>query len=448
MRRNKGITLIALIITIIILLILVGVSLNLVIKGDLFGNAEKAVEGTNAKVKEQQSVVDELMKELEDAQKSEQPGSDEEETLIHNWKYTDSSRAKIRCTCVKCKAFNDGDSTGRTLYIGQQIGDTEKITASSILENNVSGWMYKWDVAVRQEISFESQEVKWVVLGFADENKDGFNETILLTTETPSTGKKTNMQTDSFSTSTKKSVTPIRSNINNEITNFKNKKIIQTKYTEGTNKATIGFGSNYIYNNAVNEVERMCKELYGTDVRSITIEDINNVLGYTPTGAMYYDSNSKIQTTGNFTTKLKNLNTWSTLSAQGTNTPDGTNTKDALGNYILDGYWYQVATNSDNIPIVSSTIGDVPKAMIFGRNNIWGYWIANRGVGAKLNYAYFGIGNVSNGTVNSCSDLTSRSSNNENTLIEYSIRPVKSITEEIPEAGDILNFTTTTATTV
>ena len=49
MRKEKGITLIALIMTIILLLILVGVSLNLLIKGDLFGSAEKAVSGTNAK---------------------------------------------------------------------------------------------------------------------------------------------------------------------------------------------------------------------------------------------------------------------------------------------------------------------------------------------------------------------------------------------------------------
>ncbi len=46
MERNKGITLIALIITIIMLLILVGVSINLTIKGDSFGSAQKAVSGT------------------------------------------------------------------------------------------------------------------------------------------------------------------------------------------------------------------------------------------------------------------------------------------------------------------------------------------------------------------------------------------------------------------
>ena len=69
MRKNNGITLIALIITIIILLILVGVSVNLLIKGDLFGSAEKAVSGTNAKVEEQQTAVDELVGELDEVEK-------------------------------------------------------------------------------------------------------------------------------------------------------------------------------------------------------------------------------------------------------------------------------------------------------------------------------------------------------------------------------------------
>ena len=64
MRKNEGITLIALIITIIILLILVGVSINLAIKGDLFGSAQKAVSGTNDKVAQEQTRVDELMGEL------------------------------------------------------------------------------------------------------------------------------------------------------------------------------------------------------------------------------------------------------------------------------------------------------------------------------------------------------------------------------------------------
>ena len=84
MKKNKGITLIALIITIIILLILVGVSLNLLIKGDLFGSAEKAVEGTNAKVEEQQTAVDELMGELDEVEKEiEEQQRQQEEAEKH-----------------------------------------------------------------------------------------------------------------------------------------------------------------------------------------------------------------------------------------------------------------------------------------------------------------------------------------------------------------------------
>ena len=71
MERNKGITLIALIITIIILLILVGVSINLAIKGDLFGSAEKAVKGTNDKTAQEQTRVDELMGELDKVEKQQ-----------------------------------------------------------------------------------------------------------------------------------------------------------------------------------------------------------------------------------------------------------------------------------------------------------------------------------------------------------------------------------------
>ena len=64
MRKNKGITLIALIITIVIMLILLAVSIDLVIDGKIFTSAEKAVNGTNEKVAQQQGRVDELMGKL------------------------------------------------------------------------------------------------------------------------------------------------------------------------------------------------------------------------------------------------------------------------------------------------------------------------------------------------------------------------------------------------
>ena len=82
--RNEGITLIALIITIIILLILVGVSINLAIKGDLFGSAEKAVSGTNDKTAQEQTRVDELMGELDkvEKQQKEQEEAEKQKNLL------------------------------------------------------------------------------------------------------------------------------------------------------------------------------------------------------------------------------------------------------------------------------------------------------------------------------------------------------------------------------
>ena len=46
MKGQKGITLVALIITIIVMLILVGVSISVALNGDLFGKATSAVDGT------------------------------------------------------------------------------------------------------------------------------------------------------------------------------------------------------------------------------------------------------------------------------------------------------------------------------------------------------------------------------------------------------------------
>ena len=97
--RNKGITLIALIITIIILLILVGVSINLAIKGDLFGSAEKAVEGTNDKTAQEQTRVDELMGELDkvEKQQKEQEEAEKQKNLLgkrvtENTKYVSNGK--------------------------------------------------------------------------------------------------------------------------------------------------------------------------------------------------------------------------------------------------------------------------------------------------------------------------------------------------------------------
>ena len=379
MRKNRGITLIALIITIIILLILVGVSINLAIKGDLFGSAEKAVSGTNDKVAQEQTRVDELMGELEKV---------EAQNAVHNWQYTDSTRAKIRCTCARCKAFNDGDSTGRTLSIGQQIGETESKTASTSITSAKSG-----DES-DQTLTLNVEETKWVVFGYEDKDKDGLNEVLLLTTEHPTTN-------------------------------------------------TITFRGAAGCNNAVDEVNRMCKELYGTNARGMTIEDVNRALGYIPAGGMYY-LNDTYNTTGNLTTKLKDLGDLWTSIKNNNDTyysgkyydpshPEGISDSGvALGEYLLDGYWYR----TDDL---SSNIADSAKAMIFGSSKRnYGYWLASRGVFADSDCAYFGPGFVDYGDASSYGYLFA--SDGYAGYRGFGLRPLVSLTSEIPVAGEILDF--------
>lgn len=390
MRKNKGITLIALIITIIILLILVGVSINLAIKGDLFGSAEKAVSGTNDKVAQEQTRVDELMGELERV---------ESQNAVHNWQYTDSTRARIRCTCTRCKAFNDGDSTGRTLSIGQQIGETESKTASTSITTAKSG--YSSD----QTLELDNEETKWVVFGYEDKDNDGLNEVLLLTTEHPTTNK-------------------------------------------------IAFQGATAYNNAVDEVNRMCKELYGTNARGITIEDVNRALGYTPAGGMYY-LNDTYNTTGNLTTKLKDLGDMWTAIKNNNDTnnsgkyydpshPEGISDNGAvLGEYELNGYFYAIDSTvgaPTGVPQVSSEISATAKAMVFGSSKTnYGYWLASRGVDADSRCARFGPGHVLKGYAGSFDGLFDSYGGDAN-YFEFGLRPLVFLTSEIPAAGEILDF--------
>lgn len=64
MKRNKGITLIALIITVIITLILIGVGVSLVFDTDILEETDRAVEETNNRTSQEQERVDDLMSEL------------------------------------------------------------------------------------------------------------------------------------------------------------------------------------------------------------------------------------------------------------------------------------------------------------------------------------------------------------------------------------------------
>ena len=222
--RNKGITLIALIITIILLLILSAVSVDLVINGNIFIKSEKTVKRANEKTDQQQAIENELFGELNSTKpKGIKSKEIKPKEIIHNFQYTDNTLAELKCECEECKKAN---STGRIYKIGQQI----KLTDSETLLTDTS----------------TATGTEWVVFGREDSNKDGKYETLLITTLAPSTEKLT--------------------------------------LGENGNKAK----SADAYNTGIEQIEAKVKEIYGNDVRAMTIDDVNKTLGYTPAGGMYY----------------------------------------------------------------------------------------------------------------------------------------------------------------
>ena len=294
---------------------------------------------------------------------------------IHNWVRTGDN--------IKCEHCNT------SLIIGQKLNYTTKGgTGSSSISEEKSGIAQaktdgeSWATDLGVQTIHKDSETKWVVLGVEDSNKNGTNETLLLTTLTPTT---------------------------EEIRMY-------------------GYQP---YNHAVEEINRMCKEIYGTDARGMTIEDVNACLQYTAPAGMYYQ-NSKWNSIGNLTTKLKDIPTWDAIKGNH-QTPDGKNTEEALGEYPLDGYWYVADSTvgaATGVPVLPDSTTTATKTLIFGTNNSNRYWLASRGVCANSDYAYFGPGAVRGGDANSFGGLFD--SYGVSLSVELPLRCVVSLRSDIP----------------
>ena len=382
--RNKGITLIALIITIILLLILLAVSVDLVINENIFIKSEKTVKRANEKTDQQQAIENELFGELNSTKpKGIKSKEIKPKEIIHNFQYTDNTLAELKCECEECKKAN---STGRIYKIGQQI----KLTDSDTLLTDTS----------------TATGTEWVVFGREDSNKDGKYETLLITTLAPSTEK--------------------------------------LKLGENGNKTKCA----ELYNTGKEQVEAKVKELYGDNARAITIEDINRTLGYTPVGGMYHDG-SQWQTTGNFTTKLKDLGeTWTKIVNYNTNNcegvfytpahPEGISDNGAeLGEYVLDSYWYSRSS-------VPKDTCNVAKNLVFGTDSSnYFYWLAtfvvcakNAGLWLNQDYAIFAATYVGNWCAGNIVEFFK--SYGDSFEYEIAVRALISLRSEIPELGEVL----------
>ena len=342
LKNKSGITLIALIITIIVMLILVGVVVTVVIQSNLLGTAKTAGDKYKTAYEEESNMSQiEINGKKYDSIEDYLAGV-ESIPEIHNWVRTGDN--------IKCEHCNT------SLTIGQKVNYTKTGAGSSSISEEKSGiaqaktdgqsWATSYGV---QTVNIASDDTKWVVLGVEDSNKNGTNETLLLTTETPTTGK-------------------------------------------------IRMYGYQPYNHAVDEINRMCKEIYGVEARGMTIEDVNACLQYTAPAGMYYQ-NSKWNSIGNLTTKLKDIPTWDAIKGNH-QTPDGKNTEEALGEYPLDGYWYVADSTvgaATGVPVLPDSTTTATKTLIFGTNNSNRYWLASRGVFANSVYAGFGPGAVIGG---------------------------------------------------
>ena len=367
LNKQKGITLIALVITIIVMLILVAVTISMAINGGLFEKAGKATGDTKNAMNAEQALANGQITIGGITYASIDDYLAGNPLAEHNW-----TRTGDTFTCSHCNA---------TYEMGQVVNYTAKGKTSTSISAAKSGL----DRYYAKKNSYPSganadsngtqtigtQSTEWVVLGIEDTDGDERYETLLITTATPT-----------------------------------NTPRIYFYGAAGYNNAASYIGANG--KKVEGEIDRICRELYSNseygEARGMTIEDVNSALNYEPIGGYYSEDGSTIKTTGNLTTKLKDIEEgtlFNSLKANGTNTPDGTNTEAALGEYEINGYYYQISDDGTALtnPVndTTSAITDVERNIIFGSSKDYIYWLASRGGCAGSDYADFGPGRVDDG---------------------------------------------------
>ena len=222
---------------------------------------------------------------------------------IHNWVRTGDN--------IKCEHCNTSLTIGQELNYTTKTGTGVSTIAgdkSGVSNGITDGNLNAEDFGAKGTQTIHSDsDTKWVVLGVEDSNKNGTNETLLLTTETPTTGK-------------------------------------------------IKMYGYQPYNHAVDEINRMCKEIYGTDARGMTIEDENACVQYTAPAGMCFDGAENKYYNVPEGTKISDLGSsygdiWTDIQnnarvIDGTkkyftpSCPEGKTDASVLGNIIVDGYFY------------------------------------------------------------------------------------------------------------
>ena len=405
-KQNKsGITLIALIITIIVMLILVGVTVTVAINGGLFKSAKEGAEGTTiARVKEQMmgDITTKIAEKLGDniteseletiAQKY---GTIIEKDGIKYLKLTDGGyevplseiwQVETVVTLASLYCDEEGCTNAEHLHKGDYVEYTPKTAQTTYAPDKregigkYTGYTTEAGATAEQSISQELS-LNWRVLGKDDKGN------ILLISGAPTT-------------------------------------------------AGVTFYGHVGYNNFEDVLKDACEALYsntdlGATARSITMDDIDTYLGgsnYDKTtfgGGSSSEGGYGYQNANAITSKFTYNKDTNTLAKADTTIPAKSLTSNA--------YYYSIEdtiTDSKNKEILQGTNSAKP----------YYYWVASRSVGVGSDGAYWCVGFVYDGSVIAYDYLCDSDGGEGDGSI--CLRPVVSLPSSIP-VGKVQKKTST-----
>lgn len=391
MLKNKnGITLVALVVTIVVLLILAGVSINLVVnqngiirKGKEAKNANKA-----ATIKEELSLWEadkfasdngagthESMDDFLTRLKNKGLISEDDIQVINDTRKLQVGKETIEFPSsakTLVQAFLDGElKVGDYLNYNDYVDESKKTTTPT----NENGWMDQTYIATKT--------TSWQILGL---NESG-NQLMLI------------------------SQSPIKKEMQ---TNETSKKYLDTN-------PYLCLKGAYGYVNCKNMLNNICS-IYDTSIgnaKSITIEEINRLMGVT------VDYNNKVVYENKVpNTNIDKIGRLGTEYTYTTNdyTPDGyINNKTkatGTGSVTTNLYCYEWGNLSAN---------DTLKTLLFSGTtdsdyNTKAYWLASNAIGVFNSSTNFGPGFVSSGNVNAGAGLYK--ANGDWFLSYYAVRPI------------------------
>ena len=412
LKSSKGITLIALVVTIIVLLILAGISISM-----LSGDNSILQRATDAKEKtERASVVEQARTDVLGYQ-TENRGGDLEKTQlksvldtyfkdvptvenlpegedllnlelttldkygthqikvseIYNGNISGSSKIKA-ATLYEDKAGDEEGATDGKIHIGDYVnynpiaqGDTGTETKYKYESSNDYTGITEAIAASKVTFTDDSQDftaksnLKWQVIGIDEEN-------ILITTETP-------IIPDN----------PVSMQVQTGPSSY----TTLTGYGLYGAKSYINVSSETGERNEINNISQIYKYGKGSDVnkaRGMTIEDVNKITGVTTNGTTITPNG--IDLTGYYGNSYSFASGWSPsawISKGDSATPPGIS-GNATG--------YQYLGSDTKLKTANSSIR---KKLIFGENSsLKMYWLSSRAVIAGPSLAQFGPGALFN----------------------------------------------------